>query len=209
LGIYDEVTCGFLKEDQRICNVLDSIDSDEVTVVPFFISEGYYTRDVIPCCLKKNTSHSKRTVRYTKAIGSHELFAGLILSHAREAGWSSGDALVVLGHGTPKNPASGINVFFQAERIRKRFPREIILTTFIDEPPFITEVWKLTSAQRVIIVPLFISNGWHVTETIPEDLGMDASFTVHRDGREVVMTSAVGMDKGISDVILEMAISSQ
>ena len=204
-GMYDEVTCGFLKEDQRVCKSLDPLDSDDVTVVPFFIADGYYTRDVIPCCLKKNQSHPNRSVRYTKAIGSHPLFADLLWSHAQSAGWTSGDTLVVMGHGTPKNPASGTNVYLQADRLRKRHPGERILTTFIDEPPFITDIWNLTASQRIFVVPLFIGNGWHVTETIPEDLGLDASFRGHQGERELIMTSAVGTDPGIPQVILEIA----
>jgi len=204
-GVFDEIRTGFLKEDSRICKTIEPLVSDDVTVVPFFISDGYYTRQVIPCCLKKNRNASERNIRYTKAVGSHPRFAGLILSHAREAGWKSGDALLVLGHGTPKNPRSGINVYLQAERIRRLLPGEEILTTFIDEPPFVTDAWTLTSAEKLFIVPLFVGNGWHVTETIPEDLGLDDQFRGQQGRRELIMTSAVGTDPGLVDVILEIA----
>jgi sirohydrochlorin cobaltochelatase len=204
-GCFDEVRTGFLKEDDRICRTLEPLQSDQITVVPFFISDGYYTREVIPCCLKKNRGEERKRVRYTQAIGSHPLFADLLLRHARGAGWQSGDALVVLGHGTPKHPASGVNIYLQADRVRRTLPGEEVVTLFLDEPPFVTEVWSHTRAKRVVILPLFIGNGWHVTETIPDDLGLDADFRGHRDGRELVMTSAVGTDPGIVDVILEMA----
>ena len=206
MKVYDEVTCAFLKEDVRICKSLNDLESDDVTVVPFFIADGYYTQGVIPCCLKKNMAREGRKVRYTKAVGSHPLFAELIMKHAEAAGWSSGDALVVMGHGTPKNPASGINVYVQAERIRSELDAaEELLTTFIDEAPFITDVWDLTRAENIVVIPLFIGNGWHVTETIPDDLGLDERFVGHKNQRRLTMATAVGTDPGITNVILEIA----
>lgn len=204
-GVFDEVRVGFLKEDSRICKTLEPLESEEITVVPFFIADGYYTREVIPCCLGKNRNADSRNIRTTRAVGSHPRFAHLLLRHARDAGWQPGDALVVLGHGTPKNPASGFNVYLQAERVRRFLPGEEVITTFIDEAPFVTDVWSLTHAVRTFIVPLFIGNGWHVTETIPEDLGMDPDFRAEKDGRILKMTSAVGTDPCLVEVILEIA----
>lgn len=204
LDLYDEVSCGFLKEDHRICKILKPLRSEDITVVPFFISDGYYTQNVIPKCLEKNERSSTSTLRYTQAIGSHPLFADLLLKHAQEAGWKSGDALVVLGHGTPKNPASGINVYLQSQRIRKKFPQEEIITTFIDEAPFVTDAWKLCESKNIVVVPLFIGDGWHVSETIPDDLGL-VGGKAEREGRTLVMTSAVGTDPGLVDVVLKVA----
>ncbi len=207
LGLYDEVRCGLLKQDPHVSVALDRIDSEDVTVVPFFIADGYYTGQVIPELMKLSgalTEMPGRTIRYTRSVGSHPLFADLILRHAREAGWCSGDALVVLGHGTPKNPDSGVNVYLQAERIRRRCPHEEIHTQFIDEAPFVTDAWILCQANRIVIVPLFVADGWHVTETIPEDLGL-ADGRGTREGREMIMTSAVGTDPGLVEVILALA----
>ncbi|MGA0369996.1 MAG: CbiX/SirB N-terminal domain-containing protein [Kiritimatiellia bacterium] len=207
-NLYREVHCAFLKEDQRICKVLEPLQSRKVTVVPFFISDGYYTRMVIPGCLNKNETFSSRQVRISRAVGSHPLFAELILQHAVSAGWKSGDALVVLGHGTPKNPASGINVYLQSERIRQGHPGEEIRTAFIDESPFVTEAWEFCNADRIFIVPLFIGDGWHVTETIPEDLGL-VEGKAERGGRQLVMTSAVGTDPGLIEVVLALAAEAE
>lgn len=202
-GLFAEVRCGLLKQDPRVCKCLDPLESNEIVVVPFFISDGYYTQSVIPNCLKLNAIPDKQ-IHYTRAVGSHPLFAELILKHAVSAGWQSGDALVVMGHGTPKNPASGINVYLQAERLRQAHPREEIVTTFIDESPFVTEVWALCQARRIFVVPLFIGDGWHVTETIPEDLGL-VNDQARRGERELFMTSAVGTDPQLIEVVLALA----
>ncbi len=206
-GLYDEVRCGLLKEEPHVSITLDKLVSEDVTVVPMFISDGYYSKVVIPREMKVSGALSNvngRQVRYTRAVGSHPLFADLVLSRAREAGWTSGDALVVLGHGTPKNPESATNVYLQTDRIRRQIPGEECLTLFIDEPPDVLEVWERTSAKRIVMVPLFIADGWHVTETVPEDLGLVDGQKEHR-GRRLQMTSACGTDPGLTDVILSLA----
>jgi sirohydrochlorin cobaltochelatase len=210
-GLFDEVRCGLLKLDPSVSITLDKLESEEVTVVPFFIADGYYTQEVIPDLMKLTGAYTEKpgkTISYTRAVGSHPLFADLIMEHARMAGWQSGDALVVLGHGTPKNPDSGVNVYLQAERIRKRVPHQEIHTQFIDEAPFVTDAWEICKAQRIVIVPLFVADGWHVTETIPEDLGL-VDGKARRSGREMIMTSAVGTDPGLVEVILALASESQ
>lgn len=208
LGVYDEVRCGLWKQDPRLSITLDRLDSAEVTVVPFFIADGYYTRSVIPREMKLTgpfTEQPERRVVYTKAVGSHPLFADLIMKHARDSGWETGDALVVLGHGTPRNPESGVNVYLQTERLRRRHPGEEFRTMFIDEAPFVTDAWEICAAKRLVVVPLFIADGWHVSETIPEDLGLDEAGRVVKGGRNLVLTSAVGTDPGVTDVILAIA----
>ena len=48
MQIFAEVAVCFWKEEPGFSEVLRSLDSDEVFVVPNFISEGYFTRTVIP-----------------------------------------------------------------------------------------------------------------------------------------------------------------
>lgn len=206
-GLYDEIRCGLLKEEPHVSITLDKLKSDQVTVVPLFISDGYYSKVVIPREMKLSGALSEvngRHVRYTRSVGSHTLFADLVVSRAKDAGWEPGDALVVMGHGTPQNPLSAINVYLQTDRVRKRLPGEEILTVFIDEPPDVLDVWTLTRARRIVMVPLFIANGWHVTETVPEDLGLTEGRK-QQDDRELIMTPAVGTDPGLTDVILSLA----
>jgi sirohydrochlorin cobaltochelatase len=64
-GLFAEVRCGLLKQDPRVCKCLDPLESDEIVVVPFFISDGYYTRSVIPTCIGLKDQTGKR-IRYTR-----------------------------------------------------------------------------------------------------------------------------------------------
>src|SRR5664279_1725242 len=47
-GVFGEVVCAFWKEEPSLRQVLRMVESDEVYVVPNFISEGYFTQRVIP-----------------------------------------------------------------------------------------------------------------------------------------------------------------
>ena len=47
-GAFDEVREGFWKEEPHFREVLRTVDSEVVYVVPLFISEGYFTEQVIP-----------------------------------------------------------------------------------------------------------------------------------------------------------------
>jgi len=206
MNLFDEVRCGLWKEDPHVSITLDKVSSPNIFVVPFFIADGYYTRTVIPEQMNLSgalTRKNGQTIHYTRSVGGHPRFAHLLHRHAVGGGWRPGDALVVLGHGTERNPASGTNVYLQTERLRRELPGEDIRTLFIDQAPFVQTVWESCSAGRIVIVPLFIADGWHVTETIPEDLGL-VDNRATRDGRELILTSAVGTDPGLTEVILAM-----
>ena len=47
-GVFGEVHCAFWKEEPSLRQVLHMVDRDDIYVVPNFISEGYFTRTVIP-----------------------------------------------------------------------------------------------------------------------------------------------------------------
>ena len=47
-GVFAEVHCAFWKEEPHFTRILEEIDSRTIYVVPAFISEGYFTRQIIP-----------------------------------------------------------------------------------------------------------------------------------------------------------------
>ena len=48
MGVADEITACFWKEQPALSRVLDSVAADEVVIVPVFTAQGYFTRDVLP-----------------------------------------------------------------------------------------------------------------------------------------------------------------
>lgn len=206
-GAYDEVRVGFWKEEPALARALDPFEAEDVTVVPLFFATGYFTEHVIPRELRLTGPLSQvdgRTVRYTGAIGAHPKLAEVVEERAREAGAGPGDAVAVLGHGTPRNPNSARNVYLQSERLRARGVFREVVTVFLDQEPNMRDLLHLTSADSVVIVPLFIADGWHVEETIPQELGLDGEETV-RSGRRIRYARAVGTHPALANVVLAAA----
>lgn len=206
LGRFDEVRVGFWKEEPSMSRALDAFDVDDVTIVPVFMSNGYFVQQVIPREMRlkgKVTCVDGKTVRYTAALGDHPSLAKLVVDRACEAGAGAEDALAVLGHGTPRNPESERNIYRQAEFVRGLGNYGEVTTVFIDQEPFMQNVFEMVRARRVVMVPLFIADGWHVGETIPEDMSLDANAE-RDDGRALLYAGAVGTHPSVADVITEL-----
>lgn len=48
LGVADEVTAAFWKETPSFATVLNTLVAEDITIVPLFTAQGYFTRSVIP-----------------------------------------------------------------------------------------------------------------------------------------------------------------
>src|ERR1700748_3471192 len=71
-GVFREVHCAFWKEEPSLRQVLHMVDADEIYVVPNFISEGYFTRTVIPRELELTgpvTERGVREIKYFESVG--------------------------------------------------------------------------------------------------------------------------------------------
>ena len=112
--------------------------------------------------------------------------------------------LVVLGHGTPRNPHSEENIYAQAARVAGMGAFAEVVPLFMDQEPRISGVFDATAAATVVVVPLFIVEGWHVGQTIPEGLALDGP-ELRQGGRTLRYTAPVGTHPLVADVVLELA----
>ncbi|MBI2767441.1 MAG: hypothetical protein HYX53_16220 [Chloroflexi bacterium] len=211
LRAFDEVRVGFWKEEPSLARALDGCTASEVVVVPVFISDGFFTQQVLPRELRLDGPDGwvdGRHIRITPAIGSHPALAGVIVQRALEAGAQPGDAVAVLGHGTPGNPNSERNIYKQAGRVRAMGKFAEVVTLFLDQEPNLASVFDATNARTVVAAPLFVADGWHVGETIPAELGVERGEA--RDGqRRLRYAAAAGTHPGIAGVILQLAGSPE
>ena len=118
-GLFGEVVCAFWKEEPSMREILRMVDSPEVYVVPNFISEGYFTQQVIPRELGLDgkttflppltTGGPERRVHYCDPVGIHASMTRLLLARAEEVAPGvprGGSALIIVGHGTGLNENS-------------------------------------------------------------------------------------------------------
>ena len=223
MGIFDEVVCAFWKEEPGMREVLRTVDSPEVYVVPNFISEGYFTQDVIPRELGlsgKTTEFPRHRVHYCAPVGIHPSMTKLLLKRAEEVAPGiprEESSLVIVGHGTGLNENSTKAIKDQVALIRgMNCGFREVLDAYMEEPPLVADWATLTTAPNVIVVPFFIADGLHSYQDIPVLLGIAADEGVaasqsevfrrnpyHARGRTLFYSSAIGTEGLMADVILD------
>jgi len=188
--IFGQVLEGFWKIEPAICAVLRGVFARRVFVVPLFISEGYFTEEVIPRELgmpRKPSGEYERvlkrgdqTVHYCGPIGTHESMTAVLLARAVEivqkhpfpvAPKPAETALFIAGHGTGNNENSRAAIERQVELIRALNFYAEVHGVFLEEEPRVADCYRMARARNIVLVPFFISDGLHSYEDIPVMLG--------------------------------------
>jgi sirohydrochlorin cobaltochelatase len=216
-GIFADVACCFWKEEPSLRDALFFFRDPairEVYVVPNFISEGYFTRTVIPRELELTGTETKRSNgqvwNYCEPVGNHETMTSHLLERAREIAPGVDDketTLLIVAHGTSLNDNSAVAAKEQAEKIRDLGRYSAVLNIYMEEPPLVSDWINLTKTKNVVVVPFFISDGLHSYEDIPALLGMDGKSETPQQlhGRSLFYSTAIGTDSRFADVIVEQA----
>jgi sirohydrochlorin cobaltochelatase len=228
--IFAAVREAFWKQEPQIKRVLPEISASRVFIVPLFISEGYFSDEVIPRelgfaeNLKLKTENSE--LFYCSPVGNHDSMTRVLLARANEivetfpfprAPKPKDITLFIAGHGTEKNANSRKAIERQAELIRAMNLYAGVHVIFMEESPGIADCYELARTKNLVIVPFFISDGLHTQEDIPVLLG-EAKRAVEqrlaagqpawrnpteKNGRLVWYSPAIGSEPHLADVILE------
>jgi sirohydrochlorin cobaltochelatase len=219
-GVFDQVREAFWKEAPSFRSVLRTVDADEAYVVPLFVSEGYFVDRVLPREFGLGVADVAGTeaeprLTYTDPVGTHPRTTDVIAARARRHlgdGVAETDAaLAVIGHGTERNPNSADAVYDHVDALRERTAFAEVGALFMDEAPYVDAVLERFDAADVAVVPLFVADGFHTQDEIPELLGLTddprSGYPVPGtvDGRRIWYASAVGTDPLVPEVILERA----
>jgi sirohydrochlorin cobaltochelatase len=222
-GIFGEVHCCFWKEEPAMTEVDYLIDAEEVYVVPDFISEGYFTQEIIPRELRltgPTTTRGGKTFHYCPPVGIHPSMTGLLLRRARETAPDvdpGATTLIITGHGTSLNDNSTKAIHDQVELIaRSDAGFAAVRAAFMEQEPFVAQWDGISPTPNVIVVPFFIADGLHSFQDIPVLLGIEPEVGPAASQREVFRhnphdlrgkrlyyTSAIGTERLIADVILD------
>jgi sirohydrochlorin cobaltochelatase len=230
--MFREVREAFWKQEPHIKNVLAGLTAPRVFIVPFFISEGYFSTQVIPQelgfsfpeNLKLKTQNSE--LFYCSPVGSHDLMTKVILARADEVAKTfpfpraprpADTTLLIAGHGTGRNANSRKAVERQVELIRALNIYADVGSVFMEEAPFIKGCHENVKTKNIIDVTFFISDGLHAVEDIPVLLGEPERLVkerlaagrpawrnpTERSGKLVWYSSSVGTEPLLAGVILE------
>lgn len=113
--------------------------------------------------------------------------------------------LVLLGHGSTQNDASGVPVFQHAAELRRRGIFGDVWEGFWKQSPQVKEVLAGLPSGRVIIVPLFISEGYFASELIPKELGFVNGSKLVTPQRQMIYCLPVGTHESMTSVLLARA----
>ena len=189
-GLFAQVVECFWKLEPGIAGVRRGVRASRVFFVPLFISEGYFTEDVIPrelgLCAKDQVDFPRvqrqgdQDLFYCGPVGTHESMTRVLEARARDvvaahpfpsAPKPSETTLFIAGHGTGLNENSRRAIERQVERIRGEGRYAACHAVFMEEAPRIEECYTKATTRNVVMVPFFISDGLHSYEDIPMMLG--------------------------------------
>jgi sirohydrochlorin cobaltochelatase len=192
--VFAQVLEGFWKQEPYLAGVLRGAFAPRVFVVPLFISEGYFTEEVIPRELGFQSPRSdvqsprfplvmergSQKVFYCGPVGTHASMTGVLLARARQvveghpfprAPKPGETALFIAGHGTGNNENSRKAIERQVELIAGKNLFAEVHPAFMEEEPRIGDCWRVAQTKNLVMVPFFISDGLHSHEDIPVMLG--------------------------------------
>ncbi|MEI8310919.1 MAG: CbiX/SirB N-terminal domain-containing protein [Verrucomicrobiota bacterium] len=227
-GIFAEVVTCFWKQAPFFREALGMVQSLEIYVVPNFISEGYFTRTVIPreMGLKgRVTVRDGVTIKYCEPAGKHPRMTELLMSEARSVAPDappSQTSLLIVGHGTGLDANSAEAAKFQAGLIAKTGVYAEVSAAYMEEPPLIAEWDTFATQPNVVVVPFFISDGLHSYQDIPVLLGIRSdegvpasqSDVFHQNphdlrGRNLYYGAAIGTEPAFAEIILDQVRAFQ
>jgi sirohydrochlorin cobaltochelatase len=216
LGLFREVRACFLKAAPTLRETVDSVDAPAAYLVPCFMSDGLSTRTVIPRELGLTGPVTLRegatgalSLFYCEPVGVHpglaELIARRVEDACRARGLPPGTVSVLLvGHGTPREPASGEAVRRHAGRLEERGPFARVRAVFLEEPPYLEDEAKRLGPGPAVVVGLFAEAGAHGEEDVPRLLGLAAKGgPPGTDRGPVHYLGPIGPDPEIPEFILD------
>lgn len=223
-GVFGEVRTCFWKEEPSMREALYMLDSEEVFIVPDFISEGYFTQEIIPRELEltgQTTRRDGKVLHYCDPVGIHPSMTSLILRRAAEVAPGvppEESTLFIVGHGTGLNKNSTKSIRDQVEGIKSlpgnRFAA--VHEAYMEEPPYIADWAEKATTENVVVVPFFIADGLHSYQDIPVMLGFEPDEGEAASQREIFRqnpyqlrdktlyySSSIGTEALIAGVILD------
>ncbi len=189
--LFRSVREAFWKQAPQAGEVMASLEESEAIIVPMFVSEGYFSEDIIPRKLGFQRDDGGQLVRvchpeagktwhYSRPVGTHPGMTAVLLARAREiveqfpfpcAPKPGEITLFIAGHGTEQNANSRAAIERQADLIRAKGVYAGVHAVFMEESPRIRECYSLAATRHIVVVPFFMSDGLHVREDIPVLLG--------------------------------------
>jgi uroporphyrin-III C-methyltransferase len=203
--VFDEVAVAFHLGEPGFDSVLDELEADSVTVVPVMTSAGHFSRTVLPAALRRHARAATLPLTITPPLGTHPGIAALVARRISELLRThrllrQDTAVLLVGHGTRRHPASRHSTLALADALRARGAAAEVASGFLDDDPGVAEAFASLSSPAVLVIPFLIGGGDHTL-----DLAPGGGFVPPSEGaRTVVVDRPVGAAPEIVDLIVDL-----
>lgn len=137
------------------------------------------------------------------AIAAGRQHANPTTQHMSSINTNPSTALVLAAHGSDLDPRCAAPVHRHAECIRELRIFDETLAIFWKEPPHFRELYELTVAREIVLVPVMTASGYYTNTVMPRELRLDNP----PNGRAVHIAQPIGELPGMTDIIIEQAVS--
>ena len=149
-------------------------------VVPIMASAGYYARRRLPEEWAKGDP--SRSFVITSPIGTLPAFPRILATKVGEAVTDMtrrglNPAVLLVGHGTTRILSSGDAARSVRDELALTFPQTEILTAFLDESPYLSDVAGYLGDRPVVAAPLLLGGGPHVLVDLAQALTAHRTFS--------------------------------
>lgn len=207
---FDRVVAAFHQGEPTIACALADAAGDEVVVVPFMTSAGYFSTTVLSDHVARAQDAS--SIRMTEPVGVHPDMADLVDARMQELASRFGldlmrAALLLVGHGTRRNAASRDATVRLASAIEDRRVCAEVHVSFLEDDPPVAGALDRTGCDAVIAIPFTMTGGLHTLRDIPLALGLVPSdmhsLPIQRTvgSRTIVYDQPVGFDPRIVQIV--------
>jgi sirohydrochlorin cobaltochelatase len=199
-GVFAAVESCCLEGRPSLAEALARIDDAPVYLVPMLMAEGFTARTLLPRRITEAGARGR--VVTCRAVGANPGLAALVerqaVASCEARGWSPAQtALVVIGHGTPRDEASGATLLEQADRLAGVGAFAEVLPAFLEQAPRASEVLARLAGRRAVAVGFFADHGAHSEGEV--------SGMIARAGPALAYAGAVGVLPEVADLIVAQA----
>jgi sirohydrochlorin cobaltochelatase len=109
------------------------------------------------------------------------------------------DALIIVGHGSKDSGADDVLPFY-VDRLSQTGRFSTVVGCYLEQHPYIGDVLRTVEADRILVMPLLMTTGYHTRVTIPE--------AIKASGKEVVLLKPLGRSEHLVRLIEERSLET-
>lgn len=196
MDCFREVHVAALARGDDPAELLRSVETETVAVVPMMMCAGWIAQQVLPPL--EAGGRGRHRLLVCEPIGMHPAFGALMQRRAEDYVAGSGleaaeVTLLLIAHGTLRNPSSAATTEAHAERIRAGGRFRAVATGYLDQPPSIAEALAPLAAP-ILAVGCFAAPGHHATHDVATGLAT-------RPGDGVTYLGPMGEDPAVPGLV--------